>query len=295
MWLSHTHTIIFYTMLQAPTTPVLGNQACATPPTKRPTLNDVAQLTKLYELGIVTKEKVRQLVLQVCPDPVPAAVTPKVAPHNDRDSTPSDSTPHAVPAAVTPKVAHAVPAAVTPKVAPHNVAPRKRRRKHASRGEAPAESPESPAAESPAAAPFEATTPKTPTKNNNNNKKKKKQRLGRSSPKTTTLRKIAKDPTRRRFFQECLKVESILWRKFGGRKTEIDQVLFARAAKGPLDSMYAEHPGVLHSVKQHKLREIVKWQVCFVFVCCVFVYFISLACLVHKFVRSLNSFTKFVH
>ena len=75
-------------------------------------MSDVAKLTKLYELGIVSKEEVRQLVLRVCPDiPTPS------------DTTPSNVTPNAV---AQPR---------EPVVTPNNnaVSPRKRRRKHISR------------------------------------------------------------------------------------------------------------------------------------------------------------------
>ena len=230
--------------MQTPTTPSL-NQACdgtPTPPAKKiPTMSDVAKLTKLYELGIVSKEEVRQLVLRVCPDiPTPS------------DTTPSNVTPNAV---AQPR---------EPVVTPNNnaVSPRKRRRKHISRklnDDNNTFEVDLPTGGEPAA----AATPKTPTKSKN----KKKKRVGKSSPTTKTLRKLAKDPTRRRFFEQCLRLDSVLWKKFGGRKAEIDLLLFARAAKDPMDSMYSQHPGVLHAVDPKKLRDIVKWQVCFICFC----------------------------
>ena len=93
----------------------------------------------------------------------------------------------------------------------------------------------------------------------------RKSRPGRTSPKTSNLRKLAKDATRRRFFEQCMKLESLLWsRQEGHRKAVLNEALFVRAAKDPVDELYAAHPGALHSVSHSKLQGIVKWQVCFV-------------------------------
>ena len=99
------------------------------------------------------------------------------------------------------------------------------------------------------------TPPRTPTP-------PAKRRPGKSSPRTSNLRKLAKDPTRRRFFEQCMKLDSLLFqRPVGNRKEEMDHLLFIAAAKGPIDEMFTSHGGTLRSVSHNKLQSIVKWQV----------------------------------
>ena len=217
-----------------PTTPSLLQENVSSTPTapaadvqRKPTVADVAQLSKLFELGVVSKIELRRLILQVCPPDSPVPVT--------------------VPAGVGTPVRKAA-VDLFPDVDPVPI-------------EKPDVDPVQPKAAAASAANNSEAAKEMPHQ-------KRKRNVLRWSPKTKMLRKIAKGPTRRRFFQQCLKLDSILWRKFGGRKkAEIDQMLFARACKDPMDVLYAAHPGLLHNVHRGKLQDVIKWQVCFVFVC----------------------------
>ena len=184
------------------------------PTSTKPTVADLGQLTKLYELGLIDKSKVQQIILQMCPDPV----VPGRAPDQIHDVS----------------------------------APRKRK---ASTTTSPPSKPPSKHSNS-KNTPVPDKQTSTPPPN-----KKARARSGRSSPNTSMLRKLAKDPTRRRFFEQCLKLDSILWRKLGGTKVQIDNLLFIRAAKDPIDELYATHPGLLHSTEKSKVESVVKWQV----------------------------------
>ena len=93
-------------------------------------------------------------------------------------------------------------------------------------------------------------------------KKKRRPRPGRSSPDTANLRKLVKHATRRRFFEECMKPDSVLWsRSEGNKKADLNTLFFSRATQEPIDELYKENPGTLRSVPETKLRSIVKWQV----------------------------------
>lgn len=93
-------------------------------------------------------------------------------------------------------------------------------------------------------------------------KKKRRARPGRSSPDTANLRKLVKNATRRRFFDQCMNPDSILWsRPEGHKKADLHNLLFSIAAQEPIDELYKENPGTLRSVPETKLRSIVKWQV----------------------------------
>ena len=46
----------------------------------------------------------------------------------------------------------------------------------------------------------------------------------------------------------------------------MDDLLFLRAAKDPVDELYASHPGALRSVTKVKLESVVKWQVCLFYI-----------------------------
>ena len=95
-------------------------------------------------------------------------------------------------------------------------------------------------------------------------KKKRRPRPGRSSPDTANLRKLVKHATRRRFFEECMNPDSVLWsRSEGHKKADLNTMLFSIAAQEPIDELYKENAGTLRSVPETKLRSIVKWQVCY--------------------------------
>ena len=221
-------------MNNTPITPLLLQQEedDATPPTsasaafpvhKKLTLSDIPHVTKLYELGIISKAKLQQIVSQVYPDAGPVRARKRklyTTPSPESTSTPprnkSTSTPPPNKSTSTP--------------------PRKK------------------------------STSKSPRKKSTS-KPPRKKRAGRSSPSTFALRKLAKDATRRRFFEQCLKLDSILWcTTLGKRKAEMDDLLFLRAAKDPVDELYASHPGALRSVTKVKLESVVKWQVCLFYI-----------------------------
>ena len=224
--------------MDAPSTPSLPQpQEKVVTPTApdaktKPPIVDIAQMTKLYELGVISKEKLQQIVLQICPDPVPVSASDDANPPipDDKSSNSDDKSSN-------------------PAINPSPEVEFIRRKEHFR-------------------AKRKALTPNTPKTNAASTPpSKKKARPGRSSPNTSSLRKIVKDPTRRRFFEECLKLDSILWSRVPGhRKSEMDALLFARASKDPMDELYSTHPGTLHSVEESKLRAIVKWQVCFILI-----------------------------
>ena len=78
---------------------------------------------------------------------------------------------------------------------------------------------------------------------------------------TSELRKIAKNTVRQRFFNECLKKASPLWHETSGGKQAMSRLLFERAASDVLNKLYAENPGPLRAVKSQELKQIVHWQV----------------------------------
>ena len=211
--------------------------------TQKPTLET---LTKLYELGVITKEKLQQVFSEICPDPTPDAdpSTPNPPIPDSNPSTPNPPIPNVNNPSI-PNDNPSIPDTTNPSIPDTNPANYLRRKTHfrSLRKRKLAATAERPA------------TPQS----------QKKSRPGKSSPKTASLRKLAKDPTRRRFFDQCRNLESLLWhRPIGNRKEEMDGLLFARAAKDPIDEMYSSHGGTLRAVTHTKLQSVVKWQVCFV-------------------------------
>ena len=75
--------------------------------------------------------------------------------------------------------------------------------------------------------------------------------------KVTDLRKIVKNTTRQRFFNECLKERSSLWHLTPGGKQAMNRLLFERAVKEVLDKLYEENPGPLRAVKSQELKQCV--------------------------------------
>ena len=77
------------------------------------------------------------------------------------------------------------------------------------------------------------------------------------------LRKLQKDTTRRRFFRECCKPDSVLWAPpVSGSKAEtLRAELFDKAAEDPLNLIFAENPGATRNVTGVQLRKIIRWQV----------------------------------
>ena len=78
---------------------------------------------------------------------------------------------------------------------------------------------------------------------------------------TTDLRDIVKNPTRRRFFAECVKPVSPLWKVSPAGKAALNRILFDRASVDPIDIMFKKHPNALRKISQKRLERQVHWQV----------------------------------
>ena len=91
----------------------------------------------------------------------------------------------------------------------------------------------------------------------------KLQKIPRKTTETTLadMRKCVKNTTRQRFFLECTKKDSPLWRLTPGGKQAMRRLLFERAAKDVVDKLYDENPVHLRAVKEQELKRHVHWQV----------------------------------
>ena len=205
-------------------------------------LSDLAQVTRLYELGLVSKEQVQKIIAQVCSDNKKGAQLALIYCSGFALIYCSGCFAsyffHLIRSNVSCNLfifIYTADDAVV--VAP----PRKR----------PAERP----SEELLVKIEPEDVPSTPKK------KKRKSRPGRSSPDTANLRKVVKNATRRRFFEECMNLDSILWsRTEGHKKADMDNLLFSIAAQDVIDELYKENPGTLRSVPETKLRSVVKWH-----------------------------------
>ena len=92
-------------------------------------------------------------------------------------------------------------------------------------------------------------------------KKCKKTRPGRPASKVAALRKVVKDPTRCRFFKQCANPASVLWSTTKNGKEEMNKILFVRAAKDPMDFIFAKNPGTTFDVHPTKMLNLINWQV----------------------------------
>ena len=90
--------------------------------------------------------------------------------------------------------------------------------------------------------------------------KKKKLRLGRPSEAEALLRKLVKNPTRRRFFSQCANKQSVLWNPEPGQRRFHD-ALFSFAAKDVINLCYRNNPGPLHNQQHSTVEKVVLWQV----------------------------------
>lgn len=220
-------------MEEQPVTPSVPHAMSAkTPPvgtkTQEKPQASLAELTKLYQLNVISKATLRQMVFSICP---------------------VNHAAHAAPVPSTPSVPDVVPVAKKDVV------------EDPDHGDVHVDNARPPVKRKL----IEASSVSTPPKN----KKGKKSRKGRSSPKTSQLRVLVKDTTRRRFFEQCLKLDSLLWKKkrVGKKKEQMEYLLFERAVLDPLCELYRAHPGALHSVSRNKLKKIIRWQVCFFCFC----------------------------
>ena len=86
-------------------------------------------------------------------------------------------------------------------------------------------------------------------------------RFNRASPNTKEIRSYIRSPTRRRFFAECTKPGSLLWKNSGSSSRSLNHALFVRAAQDPIDEVYERYPGPLYTVSGTKVLRAVKWRV----------------------------------
>ena len=89
----------------------------------------------------------------------------------------------------------------------------------------------------------------------------KKSRPGKPSPTTHELRRLSKDVCRSRFFSQCVKVDSPLWKPTPLGKESFNRFLFSRAVQYPVSTLYNMHPGVLRNIPGSKLEAFLNWQV----------------------------------
>ena len=93
-------------------------------------------------------------------------------------------------------------------------------------------------------------------------KQKTKRRPGKPSDDIALLRKISMDTTRRRFFDQCCKRDSVLWYCPENSTSEhLVRVLFDKAATDPLNLIYAANPGATRGTNSSVLRNVIKWRV----------------------------------
>ena len=89
--------------------------------------------------------------------------------------------------------------------------------------------------------------------------KKKKKRPGcTGDPK---LRTLVEGPTRQRFFEQCCKPDSLLWSLTPSGVEIMHSLLFQKAAKLPMDMIYAAHPGPTRGVSSTKMLKQIRWKV----------------------------------
>jgi len=93
------------------------------------------------------------------------------------------------------------------------------------------------------------------------NEKKRRKRDGKPNYDVASLRQIVRNPTRRRFLEECLDPDSLLWTATPSGYETMHKLLFNVAAQDPMNIIYAERPGETRSVKSAQMLKIIKWQV----------------------------------
>ena len=167
---------------------------------------NLENLIKLHQMGVITKEELREKVLAWNPNPVPTVLT---------TATPS------------------VTVTVTSPESVSSARPTNKRR--------------------------ESDCYDTTTKQQQ--PLKKKPRTGKPIIAVAQLRKIAKNPIRRRFFEQCCDPRSILWSKSCGGKEALRKLLFVAASQDPINLIYQEHPGQTHGIQYSEVMNVVRWQV----------------------------------
>ena len=94
--------------------------------------------------------------------------------------------------------------------------------------------------------------------NNGNNGNNKKRRPGKPDNIGATLRRISRNPTRRRFFNQCCDPNSLLWSTNAAGDESVDQALLDAAAEDPIQLIYSDNPGATRLVNRQDLLHKVK-------------------------------------
>ena len=70
------------------------------------------------------------------------------------------------------------------------------------------------------------------------NKKQIKKRPGKPAATRAKIRKLVRDPTRQRFFEQCRSRASVLWQPTAAGTEQMVKLLFDRACLDPIDTVY---------------------------------------------------------
>ena len=173
----------------------------------------VEKLMRLLEVGILSKEDVRQKIMEWKP-------TAKLAPVRQKYSSAAKLAPHSAPK-LEPHSA--------PKLEPPAQKPKKRGRENECNGNQ---------------LPFY-----------------KRPRPGKPTATKATLRRFARNPTRRRFFLQCCDPQSLLWTTDAARIEHIDVMLLNAAAADAIDLVYKDNPAETRFVERQVILDAVTWQV----------------------------------
>ena len=77
-------------------------------------------------------------------------------------------------------------------------------------------------------------------------------RPGKPTPTIDALRKLSANITRRRFFDQCCKRESVLWFTPENSTSEhLVRALFDKAVVDPLNLIFAQNPGATRGAKDN--------------------------------------------
>ena len=93
------------------------------------------------------------------------------------------------------------------------------------------------------------------------NKKQIKKRPGKPASAKAKIRKLVRDPTRQRFFEQCRSRSSVLWQPTAAGTEQMVKLLFDRACLDPIDMVYRLHPSQTHGVEHGVIKREVHWQV----------------------------------
>ena len=91
--------------------------------------------------------------------------------------------------------------------------------------------------------------------------KKVKKRPGKPGVTDATLRRICRNPTRRRFFRQCCDPKSLLWTTNPSGDETVNISLRDAAAADPIELIYNDNPGTTRSVERNTILRKIKWQI----------------------------------